>query len=98
MGSPDFLCADAVDVRSALGESVDLALIDVEAGDGKLLFAEQQGQGKSDVAEADDANSGLALLDLILELIVHCEIKRAICGRLIRHRCDKARLASFCWQ
>ncbi len=46
VGSPDFLCADAVDVRSALGESVDLALIDVEAGDLKLLFAEQQGQGQ----------------------------------------------------
>ena len=75
---------DAVDVGFALGEDVDLALIDVEAGDFKLLLAEKQGQRQAHVAQADDANPGLALLDLVLELG-----GSAICGRLIRHRCDR---------
>ena len=66
----DFFRADAVDVGTALREGIDLALIDVEAGDGKLLFAEQQGQRQSHVAQADDADPRLALLDLALELIV----------------------------
>ena len=69
LGFLDFFRADAVDVGSTLSEGIDLALINVEAGDGKLLFAEQQGERQSHIAEADDANSRLALLDSVLELI-----------------------------
>ena len=66
LGRLDFFRRDAVDVGTALGEGIDLARVDVEAGDGKLLFAEQQSQRQSDVAQADDADAGLALLDLVL--------------------------------
>ncbi len=89
LGSPDFFDGDAVDIGFAPGEDVDFARIDVEAGDFKLLFAEQQGERQSHVAEADDADARLALLDLVLEWIVISGIGRTICGRLIRHRCDR---------
>src|ERR1700735_767756 len=62
----DLLRRNAVDIRFALGQSIDLALIDVEAGDGKFLFSEQQGQWQSYVAEADDPNAGLTLLNPVL--------------------------------
>jgi len=102
-GFMDFFRGDAVDVRSALGEGFDFTAIDVEAGDGKLLVAEQQGQRKSHVAEADDADACLALLDLVLKLaglcsillcsillcsIFLCSIGGTICGWLSRHRRD----------
>ncbi len=77
---PDFFCADAVDIRFALGEGFDFALINVEAGDGEFLFAEQQGQRQSHVAQADNADPRLALLDLALELI-----GRTFCGGVIVH-------------
>ena len=35
--------ADAIDVRLALRQSVDFALVDIEAGHGKFLFGKQQG-------------------------------------------------------
>ena len=84
LGFPDFLRADAVDVRAALGEGVDFTLVDVEAGDSKLLFAEEQRERQPDIAQADDANARLALLDPVLELI-----GGTICGGVIRHRGDK---------
>ena len=99
LGGADFFFGDAVDVRLALGEDVDLTLIDVEAGDGKLLRAEQQGQRQSHIAQADDADLRLALLDLVLEwirfawivlsVIVLSWIWGTICGRVSRHRCDR---------
>src|ERR1700690_211331 len=68
LGRLDFLRCDTVDVRTALGQTVDLARVDIEAGHPELLFAVQQSQGKSDVAKADDANAGLAPQDPGLEL------------------------------
>src|SRR5216683_4049495 len=69
LGCLDLFRADAVDVRSALSERVYFALVNVEAGNDKLLFAEQQGQRQSHVAQPDDADSGFTLLDLVLESI-----------------------------
>jgi len=54
--APDFFGRNAVDVRLAAGEGVDFSLIDVEAGHGKFLLAEEQGKRQSDVAEADDSD------------------------------------------
>ena len=58
----------------------------------KLLFAEQQGQRQSHLAQADDANPRLALLDLALEWIVvglavifPGLIGGTICGRVSRY-------------
>ena len=80
LGGLDLLGRNAVDVGAALGQGVDLAGVDVEAGHLKLLFAVQQRQRKPDVSQSDDANAGLALLNSGLELI-----KRRICGRVGRH-------------
>ena len=69
LGTPNFFRGNAVDVRFATGKGVDFSLIDVEAGDGKFLLAEQQGKRQSDIAQADDANLRLALLNFVLELL-----------------------------
>src|ERR1017187_8629811 len=47
-----------VDVGPAGLEHVDLLLVDVEAGYGELLFAEQQRQRQADVAHSNHANFG----------------------------------------
>ncbi len=60
----DFFGGDAVDVGTAFGEGVDFALVNVEARHLELLFAVQQGERKSDIPHPDDANPGLALLNL----------------------------------
>ena len=69
LGGLDFVRRDAVDVGGALGQGFDLASINVEAGDLEFLFAVQQRQRKTDVAEADDADAGLVLLNFGFELI-----------------------------
>jgi hypothetical protein len=79
-GRLDFRRSDAIDIRAALAEGVDLASVDIEAGDRELLLAVQQGERQADVAEADDAHSSLALLNLSLQLI-----KRGVCGRVSGH-------------
>ena len=61
----DFFRADPVDVRPPFREGIDLALINVETGDGKFLFREQQSQRQSYVPQADNSNACLALLDLV---------------------------------
>ena len=80
LGGLDLLRRDTVDVGTALGEGIDLAGVDVEAGYGKIFFAIQQSQGKADVSQADDAHAGLMLLDSGVELFQRC-----ICGRERRH-------------
>ena len=80
----DFLRGDAVDVGFAFGQGIDLALINVEAGDGKFLVGEQQGQRQSYIAQADNSYTGLALLDLILG-----GIDRASGGGMSAHCCDR---------
>jgi hypothetical protein len=50
-------------IGPALGQSIDFAGVDVEARDLDLLLAVEQGQGKPNVAKADDSNASLALLD-----------------------------------
>src|ERR1700688_1786794 len=74
----DFFRANAVDVRSALAQSVDFTFINVETGDGKLLFTEQKGERQSDIAESDDSDPGLTLLDFVLELIDGARFGRGI--------------------
>ena len=66
LGRLNFFRADAVDVGFALRQSIDLALVDIEAGDGKFLFGKQQGQRQSHITQADDSDACLALLDFIL--------------------------------
>ena len=62
-GGLNLFRSDAVDVGTALGQRIDFAGIDVEAGHLKFLLAVQQSQRKADVAQADDADAGLALLN-----------------------------------
>src|ERR1035437_10089310 len=56
-----------VDVGPAGLKHVDLPLVDVEAGDGELLFAEQQRQRQADIAHSNHANFSGAGLDLAFE-------------------------------
>ncbi len=55
---------DAIDVGAAFRQRGDLLRVHVEAGDGELLFAEQQCQGKPDITQADDAHACAPRLDL----------------------------------
>ena len=63
-GLLNFAGQDADDVGAALGQSRDLALINIEAGDPELLLGIQQGQGQTDVAEADNGDSRLTSFNL----------------------------------
>src|SRR5208283_2519361 len=69
LGGLNLFGCNAVDIRTAFGKCVDLASVDIETGDLKFLLAVQQSERKSDIAHADDADSGLALLYLALELV-----------------------------
>ena len=46
----------------------DFALIDVEAGDPKLLLGVKQGERQTDVAQADNGNARLTLFNLVFQL------------------------------
>ena len=81
LGRLNFFRADAVDIRLALRQSLDFALVDIETGHNELLLAEQKRKRKSDVAEADDSDPRLALFNGRLKLS-----GRAFCGRVVRHR------------
>ena len=59
-GRRDLRGRDADNVGAAVGQGIDFALIDIEPGDGKFLFAVEQGQGQSDVAQSDDSDPRLA--------------------------------------
>jgi len=50
-GLLDLAGQDADNIRSALGQGGDFALIDVETGNPKLLLGVQQGEGQTDVAQ-----------------------------------------------
>ena len=80
LGGLNLFGGDAINIGAALGQCIDLAGVDVEAGDLELLLAVEQGKRKANIAEADDSHAGLALLNLALELI-----ERRICGRVGRH-------------
>src|ERR1019366_3838014 len=67
-GRRDLRGRDADNVGAAVVEGIDFALIDIEPGDGKFLFAVEQGQGQSDVAEADDSNPRLARIDAAFQI------------------------------
>lgn len=58
----DFFKENALDVGTAAVERVDLGLIDVEAGDGKACARIEHGEGKTDIAKADDGEAGGAVL------------------------------------
>jgi hypothetical protein len=62
-GAGDALRTDVADVRLAAPERVDLLLVDVEADDPEPLFREEQDQRQADIAEADDPDGGVAVLD-----------------------------------
>jgi hypothetical protein len=49
---------------TALGQGVGLALVNVEARNLELLLAVEQRVRKSDIAHANDANPGVALVNL----------------------------------
>ena len=76
----NLLRRDAVDVGTALGQRINFARVDIEAGHLEFLLAVQQSQRKPDVTQADDADAGLVLLNSGLELI-----NRRICGGVGRH-------------
>src|SRR5579871_2831695 len=80
LGRLDLLGRDAINVGTAFGERVHLSRVDVEPGDPKFLFAVQQGQRQSDIAKSNNADAGLALLNLALELF-----DGRVCGRVSRH-------------
>src|SRR4029077_11055019 len=80
LGGLNFVRADSEDVGTALGEGIDLAGVDVEAGYRELLLAIQQSERKADVSQADDADARLVLLNSSLELF-----QRGICGSVSRH-------------
>src|SRR5258708_9318762 len=69
LGCLDLFRADAVDVRSALSERIYFALVNVEAGNDKLLFADQQGKRQAPRAHPADPDSPFPLLTLVLVLI-----------------------------
>ncbi len=62
VGGGDVGCGDAEDVAFAAGESGDLVGVDVEAEDGEAGEGEFECEGEADVAEADDADAGAALV------------------------------------
>ena len=80
LGRLNFFCGDTVDVGPALGKSVYLAGVDIEARYLKPLIAVEQGQGKTDVAKADDSDARLTLLNFSFELV-----KRSVRSRVSRH-------------
>ena len=45
-----------------------LSVVDIEAGDAKALIAEKEGEGKADIAHADDTDAGFAGFDLLLQV------------------------------
>ena len=60
----DPLGSDVLDEGLALAERLDLAGVDVEAGDLEAGLVEEQGEGQADVALADDADPGGAVAEL----------------------------------
>ncbi len=68
LGRRDFFRRDAENVGAAVVEGVDLLLIDIEPGDGKLLLAIEQSQRQSDIAEADNSDAGLARIDAAFQV------------------------------
>jgi hypothetical protein len=80
LGRLNFFRANSVDLRLALRQSLDSALVDIETGDGKFLFGKQQGQGQSHIAQPNDPDARLALLDPVFR-----GIDSAICDRVFGH-------------
>src|ERR1700722_17426704 len=81
----DFFGGDAIDVGSALGEGIDFALVNVEARHLELLLAVKQRERKSDIAHSNDANQGLALLNLVFQLFhrgIRGRSRHCLIGRL----------------
>ena len=80
LGRLNFFRANSVDLRLALRQSLDSALVDIETGDGRFLFGKQQGQGQSHIAQPNDPDARLALLDPVFR-----GIDSAICDRVFGH-------------
>src|SRR5579864_7556129 len=66
-GLLNFLSGNAKNVRPAGVEGRDLPLIDIETSDREVSLAVKQGQRKPYVAEPDNRDFGLALLNLALQ-------------------------------
>ena len=63
-GFLNFAGQDADNVRSALGQGRNFALIDIKACDLNLLLGIKQSQRQTDVAKTDDGDTGLTFLNL----------------------------------
>src|SRR5277367_4270213 len=57
---------NAKNVRASLVQSRDLTDIDIKTGDGEFLFGVEQSQRQTYVAESDDGDTRLFLLNLVL--------------------------------
>src|SRR5471030_183378 len=68
----DFSSRNAHDVRAARGQGVDLLLVDVKAGDLKLLFAEQKNQRQADVTQPNNSQPGRAISQFSIECVKLC--------------------------
>ena len=58
-----------LDVGAAFGEHADLLRVEIEAGDPEARLGELEGEGKPDVAEADDPDVRVARIDAIAKLV-----------------------------
>src|SRR5438105_14255183 len=90
----DLLGRDVLDVRLAARRLGDLGRVDVEAEHGEAMGAEDPGEREADVAEADDADFGLALLDARQQLGVH--VRMRLHGPLPSELANQGACASGC--
>jgi hypothetical protein len=65
----DSLVADVLEVRPAGHQGVDLLRVDVETDDVEAGPAEGLGEGQAHVAEPDDADRGLAILNPLRQIL-----------------------------
>ena len=62
----DFGGSDAINVGAAGLQNINLLRVDIEAGHGKGLLAEEQGQRQADIAHSDNTHLGGSRLDFDL--------------------------------
>ena len=69
LGCLDLIGKDAHDVGRAIGDGLDLLIVNIEASDGEFLLAVEKSQRQSDIAQADDSDLGGASLHLAGKLV-----------------------------
>lgn len=79
-GPPGFPRPRCDRCENRLGSAFHFARIDVEAGHAKVLFAVSQGERKTAITQADNADARFTLLNFVVK-----EIERRLCGREYRH-------------